>query len=166
MHRVATVSGPAEGCQKIQEIISRIINEQSSQFVMNGQAFGEYGGQTQGYGMYGQQQQQPQQQQYGAAAGGEDYSAQWAAYYAAQATSQTAAAPAPASAGTTTGNAASQGETPAADAYHDAFFRYAYHYGEDAARQYYGAWSPAAGTANPYGVNPNGTTAAPAADGA
>ena len=70
MYRIATVSGPAEGCQKVQEIINRIIMEQSSQFVMNGQAFGEYG-QNQAYGMYGQQQQQQQQQrQYGGATGG------------------------------------------------------------------------------------------------
>merc|ERR1712025_1127974 len=44
---------------------------------------------------------------------------------------------------------------PAPDAYYDAFFRYRYHYGEDAARKYYGAWSPPQGTPNPYGVNPN-----------
>ena len=154
IYRIATVSGSAEGCQKVQEIISRIISEQSSQFVMNGQVFGEYG-QNQAYGAYGQQQQQ----QYGATASG-DYSAQWAAYYAAQAGSQNtatqAAAPATSAGGT------NQGDQPAADAYYDAFFRYAYHYGEDAARQYYGAWSPPAGTANPYGVNPNGTTPAPA----
>jgi len=170
MFRIATVSGPPEGCQKVQEIINRIITEQSSQFVMNGQAFGEYG-QNQSYGVYGhqQQQQQHQQQHYGAPATGgggaqEDYSAQWAAYYAAQASNQAAApnpAPAPAAAN---GAAASQTDQPAADAYYDAFFRYAYHYGEDAARQYYGAWSPPAGTANPYGVNPNaGATPAPAA---
>jgi len=171
MFRIATVSGPPEGCQKVQEIINRIITEQSSQFVMNGQAFGEYG-QNQSYGVYGhqqQQQQQHQQQHYGAPATGgggaqEDYSAQWAAYYAAQASNQAAApnpAPAPAAAN---GATASQTDQPAADAYYDAFFRYAYHYGEDAARQYYGAWSPPVGTTNPYGVNPNaGTTPAPAA---
>ena len=164
MNRIATVTGSAESCQKVQEIINRIIMEQSSQFVMNGQAFGEQYG-SQNHGMYGHQQQQQyhhqqqqQQQQHGAAAGGEDYSAQWAAYYAAQAASQnTSAAPTPAPAA-----AASQGETPAADAYYDAFFRYSYHYGEDAARQYYGAWSPPAGTPNPYGVNPAGTTNTPA----
>lgn len=161
--RIAIVSGPAEGCQKVQEIISRIIMEQSSQFVMNEQTFDKYGGgggQNMAYGMYGQQQQQQQQQQqYGAAAGGEDYSAQWAAYYAAQAATQsTASAPTPAPAAGT----ATQAENPAPDAYYDAFFRYAYHYGDDAARQYYGAWSPPAGMANPYGVNPAGTTPAPA----
>lgn len=165
IYRIATVSGPPEGCQKVQEIINRIIMEQSSQFVMNGQAFGEYG--QQAYGMYGQQQQQ-----YGGGAtgGGEDYSAQWAAYYAAQAGNQNAAAApatAPASApADANGAAAANGEQPAADAYYDAFFRYAYHYGEDAARQYYGAWSPPAGTANPYGVNPAGITPAPADGGA
>lgn len=169
IYRIATVSGPPEGCQKVQEIINRIIMEQSSQFVMNGQAFGEYGGQ-QGYGGYGQQQQQ-QHQHYGASAAGgsEDYSAQWAAYYAAQAGNQTSAAAAPAPASTAAPAAgggataiATGGDQPAADAYYDAFFRYAYHYGEDAARQYYGAWSPPAGTANPYGVNPAGITPAPA----
>lgn len=168
MYRIATVSGPAEGCQKVQEIVNRIIMEQSSQFVMNGQAFGQYGqgGQNQSYGMYGQQQpQQQQQQHYGrgaAGGGGDDYGAQWASYYAAQASTQNAAAPTPAPAASNAA-AATQADQPAADAYHDAFFRYAYHYGEDAARQYYGAWSPAAGTPNPYGVNPAGITAAPPA---
>ena len=164
LYRLATVTGPLEGCQKIQEIINRISMEQSSQFVMNGQAFGAYG-QTQGYGMYGQQQQQ-----YGAASTtGEDYSAQWAAYYAAQAAAQaggtanTSTATETAAASTATSAAATQGETPAPDAYYDAFFRYAYYYGEDAARQYYGAWSPPTGSVNPYGVNPNGTAPAPAA---
>ncbi len=163
MYRIATVSGPLEGCQKVQAIISRIIMEQNSQFVMNGQAFGEYG-QSQAYGMYGQQQQQ-----YGAVAGttGEDYSAQWAAYYAAQAAAQsattvtaaTATTTQTATASTTTATtAATQGDNPAPDAYYDAFFRYAYYYGEDAARQHYGAWSPPTGTPNPYGVNPAAAT--------
>jgi far upstream element-binding protein len=46
-------------------------------------------------------------------------------------------------------------QQPAADAYYEQFFRYAYYYGEEAARQYYGAWAPSVGTPNPYGVNPN-----------
>ena len=74
-HRVANVSGSAEGCQKVQEIINRIILEQSSQFVMAGAAFQAQPQQQQ----YGQQQQQygaaaPQQQ---TAAAQPDYSAQW-----------------------------------------------------------------------------------------
>jgi hypothetical protein len=38
--------------------------------------------------------------------------------------------------------------------HYEPFFRYAYYYGEEAARAYYGAWSPPFGTPNPYGVNP------------
>lgn len=157
MCRIATVSGPQEGCQKVQEIINRIIMEQSSQFVMNGTAFGQFGNNNQSYGQYGQQQQ------YGgggaAAASGQqaDYSAQWANYYASVGQTNgnnAASAPAPAPAPTDAG-----AQQPAADAYYDAFFRYSYHYGEEAARKYYGAWSPPAGTANPYGVNPNPTVA-------
>eukprot|EP00522_Entomoneis_paludosa_P000918 CAMPEP_0172471808 /NCGR_PEP_ID=MMETSP1065-20121228/68010_1 /TAXON_ID=265537 /ORGANISM="Amphiprora paludosa, Strain CCMP125" /LENGTH=805 /DNA_ID=CAMNT_0013229923 /DNA_START=68 /DNA_END=2482 /DNA_ORIENTATION=+ len=54
-------------------------------------------------------------------------------------------------------------QTPARDAYYEQFFRYAYYYGEPAARAHYGAWAPPEGTKNPYGVNPNGVQAAPAA---
>ena len=221
MYRIATITGPAEGCQKVSDIITRISAEQSSQFVITGAAFSQqqpsynaYGSypQQQQYGGYGQQQQQ-QQQAYGSYAYGQqqpaasaattaqtqgatksDYSAEWAAYYAAQAastgqaTSTTAAAATPAAAvaattaaapaaatataATTTTTAAVAGATttdsqqPAADAYHDAFFRYAYHYGDEAARQYYGAWSPAQGTPNPYGTNPNLSTAPAAAPAA
>ena len=46
----------------------------------------------------------------------------------------------------------------ATNEYTEPFFRYAYYYGEEAARQYYGAWSPPVGTPNPYGINPNGIT--------
>jgi len=170
IYRQATVTGPAEGCQKIQEIIARISGEQSSQFVMTGEAFqqgGHGGGQAYG-GQYGQQQQQ--QQQYGAASGqeGGDYSAQWAAYYAAQAAQggaagQQAAAPAAAQAVASTAGAAATGQAGASDQYYEDFFRYEYYYGESAARERYGAWSPAVGTPNPYGVNPDlakGTAAA------
>merc|ERR1739846_101417 len=103
------------------------------------QSYGQHNQQQ--YGAYGQQQQQT---------GQADYSAQWAAYYAnlgqtnqaagsSQSTENTPApAPTPAPA---TGTDQSQ---PKADAYYDDFFRYSYHYGEEAARQYYGAWSPPA----------------------
>merc|ERR1712151_942222 len=83
-YRIATVSGPAEGCQKVHEMISRISLEQSSQFVMTGAAFqhnslmayGQYGqhGQQHAYGQYRQQQTY--------SSGQNDYGAQWAAYYA------------------------------------------------------------------------------------
>jgi hypothetical protein len=46
--------------------------------------------------------------------------------------------------------------------HYEPFFRYAYYYGEEAARAYYGAWSPPFGTPNPYGVNPS-LAATPAA---
>jgi len=173
-YRIATVSGPAEGCQKVHEMISRISLEQSSQFVMTGAAFqhnslmayGQYGhnGQQHAYGQYRQQQTY--------SSGQTDYGAQWAAYYASlnsngmnslvsQGTNNTAvtgtvsnSAPVTSTSGDETQEDQQQ---PAADAYYDAFFRYVYHYGEDAARKYYGAWSPPQGTPNPYGVNPNST---------
>jgi len=79
MYRLATVTGPAEGCQKIQEIIARISSEQSSQFVMTGECFQQGGQQAYGQQAYGQQQQygggQQQQQQQQQQQGG-DYSAQ------------------------------------------------------------------------------------------
>lgn len=141
-HRVATVSGPKEGCEKVQAMIDQIISQQSSAAIMS-----VNGGQYLGQQYYGQ-------------AGGQDgqYSAEWQAYYAAQAVAkqqqpQQAPAPAP----------AAVAPAPGADAYYEQFFRYAYYYGEDAARQHYGAWSPPVGTPNPYGVNPNGITAAPVA---
>eukprot|EP00536_Pseudo-nitzschia_multiseries_P010638 jgi/Psemu1/67513/estExt_Genemark1.C_3330001 len=96
--------------------------------------------------------------------GGDQNSAQsndpaWQAYYAAQAIAnkqqqeqqqqQQAAAAAAAA--------------PASDAYYEQFHRYSYYYGEEAARQYYGSWSPPVGTPNPYGTNPDGITAPPAA---
>eukprot|EP00548_Thalassiothrix_antarctica_P011677 CAMPEP_0194160566 /NCGR_PEP_ID=MMETSP0152-20130528/78458_1 /TAXON_ID=1049557 /ORGANISM="Thalassiothrix antarctica, Strain L6-D1" /LENGTH=773 /DNA_ID=CAMNT_0038870265 /DNA_START=50 /DNA_END=2371 /DNA_ORIENTATION=+ len=128
----------------------------------------------------GQQQQQQQQAQ--------DYSKEWAAYYAAQntaaaqtaavqtAVAQTAVAVQNATQINTVETAAasnmhsvvasSQGTAVAtgqetADTYHEQFHRYAYYYGEEAARKYYGAWSPQQGTPNPYGTNPNGITAPP-----
>jgi far upstream element-binding protein len=181
-YRYATVSGPAEGCNQVKQMIERISLEQSSQSVMSGaayQAHDQYGGGQQ-YGGYGQEQYG--QQQYGgaygqqpyAAGGQQDYSAEWAAYYAAQAaagggaaTGQAAAAATPAPAASTqTGAApsASGDGQQGADAYYEQFFRYAYYYGEAAAREYYKTWSPPVGTPNPYGENPAGITPAPAAD--
>eukprot|EP00934_Nitzschia_sp_Nitz4_P001774 Nitzschia sp. Nitz4//scaffold96_size78090//30074//32267//NITZ4_005491-RA/size78090-augustus-gene-0.13-mRNA-1//-1//CDS//3329560564//1774//frame0 len=145
-HRVATISGTQEGCNTAQGFIQRIINEQSSACVMSGTPQHNF---AQGY-----------QQQ-----GASQNSAEWQAYYAAQAVAkqqgqhqQQVQGPAPAPAATQ----AAAAPAPAADAYYEQFFRYSYYYGEDAARQYYGAWSPPVGTPNPYGVNPNGITPAPA----
>jgi hypothetical protein len=59
--------------------------------------------------------------------------------------------------------AATTATVAATNEYTEPFFRYAYYYGEEAARQYYGAWSPPVGTPNPYGVNPNGITTTPTA---
>jgi far upstream element-binding protein len=168
-YRVATVTGTPEGCAEAKAMMERISHEQSSAGVLSGAPPSNgYGSQS---AYYGQQQQQQQSHDANGV-----YSAEWAAYHAAQAAVAAAAAaqqptvqsaPAaavystPAAAPTTTTSAtASQ---PAADAYYEQYFRYAYYYGDDAARQYYGAWSPPPGTPNPYGVNPNGITAAPAA---
>lgn len=157
-HRIATVIGTQDGCNLVQGLIDRIINEQTSACVMSGTPFhNQQGG---GGGQYnnGQQQQQQQQQAYGQPQQGQEYSAEWQAYYAAQALAKQAEAPATAAAPAPAGQGA--------DAYYEQFFRYAYYYGEDAARAYYGAWSPSPGTPNPYGVNPAGITAAPAQQGA
>jgi far upstream element-binding protein len=147
-HRIATVSGTQDGCNKVQGLIERIINEQSSGCVMSGTPLGQQG-------------QNAYSQQYAEQGQNNQYSEEWQAYYAAQAAAQqqqqaapAAVAPVPAAA-----------PAPGGDAYYEQFFRYAYYYGEDAGRQYYGAWSPPVGTPNPYGVNPNGVTAAPAAAG-
>mmetsp|Transcript_35944 Transcript_35944/g.40044 ORF Transcript_35944/g.40044 Transcript_35944/m.40044 type:complete len:395 (+) Transcript_35944:119-1303(+) len=53
---------------------------------------------------------------------------------------------------------------PASDAYYEQFHRYAYYYGEKAAREYYDSWSPPVGTINPYGSNPAGITAPPTSE--
>ena len=162
-HRIATVSGPTpEACATVQQMIDRIVQEQSSNSVMSGMGLQPQQSMGQAY-----PQQQQQQGYYGAGGGPQEhqqgYSAEWAAYHAAQQAAaehqqqellqhQQAAAIAPAPA------VAQQG----ADAYYEQFFRYAYYYGDDAARQYYGAWSPPLGTPNPYGINPAGTAPAPA----
>jgi hypothetical protein len=203
--RIATVTGPPEGCERVKQMIERIVLEQSSQSVMSGSGIP-----SQSYDPYGQSYAMTSQQQpymhnsaatYASAAVGyggvmhqgyidmhqahapamtQDYSKEWAAYYAAQAaiapastmgdpTATASSTMAPTSSATTT-TASSPGGTSALnstatttpDTYYEQFFRYAYYYGEEAARTYYGAWSPPPGTLNPYGINPNGITAAPA----
>mmetsp|Transcript_48401 Transcript_48401/g.139201 ORF Transcript_48401/g.139201 Transcript_48401/m.139201 type:complete len:641 (-) Transcript_48401:2157-4079(-) len=136
-HRVATVTGTQEGCAKVQEFIERIITEQSSACVMSGSPQPNY-----------------YQQQHDTA------DPAWQAYYAAQAVAQQQGQQQQQQASAVPAVAA---PAPAADTYYEQFFRYAYYYGEPAARQYYGAWSPPVGTPNPYGVNPNGISPAPAA---
>jgi len=61
-NRVATISGPADGCQIVKSHIERMISEQSSQSVMSGTAGGAVYGQQYGQQQYGQQYGQ---QQYG-----------------------------------------------------------------------------------------------------
>jgi len=158
MHRLVTVAGTQEGCGQVQGMIEQIIADQSSASVMMGAP------RSDGYG-YQQQYQQPDSQQ--------GYSAEWAAYHAAQAAAQQQhggaagqqqyASAAPTAAAPVAANAPAPATgQPVSDAYYEQFFRYAYYYGEDAARQYYGAWSPPLGTPNPYGTNPNGIQPAPA----
>lgn len=148
IYRLATVTGPAASCQLIQQIIARISAEQSSQFVMNGECFQQQP--SQGYGQYYGQQYGATAGQYGATQPQGDYSAQWAAYYAAQGATSAVA--------TSATVAAAPAATGGADQYYEDFFRYSYHYGEEAARAAYGAWAPPEGTPNPYGVNPNLTS--------
>jgi far upstream element-binding protein len=85
----------------------------------------------------------------------QDTSSNWTAdqyqqYYSSTAATSTGETPKENT--TTVENAQQQ---PAADAYYEQYFRYEYYYGEQAARQHYGAWAPPVGTTNPYGVNPN-----------
>eukprot|EP00588_Corethron_pennatum_P013286 CAMPEP_0194271448 /NCGR_PEP_ID=MMETSP0169-20130528/5207_1 /TAXON_ID=218684 /ORGANISM="Corethron pennatum, Strain L29A3" /LENGTH=716 /DNA_ID=CAMNT_0039013787 /DNA_START=51 /DNA_END=2201 /DNA_ORIENTATION=- len=211
-NRVITITGPAEGCQQVKQMVERMIMEQSSNSVMSGAqysnnyqpqqqqqqggggggygqqaAYGAYGHQP-GAGAYGQGQQaspygQGQQQGAagGAAGGQKDYSAEWAAYYAAQAAAgqpaqggaqacAQAAQASPTGAAVAAAPAAANGGASAAvptdpTAYYNDFWKYASYYGEEAARQYYGAWSPPPGTPNPNsgGGAPGAPVASPAA---
>lgn len=144
MHRIVSVSGSREGTDMVRRMIETISAEQSSACVMSGD-FNQYLlRQQQGYHAGHQQQADPNQQ----------YSAEWAAYHAAQATAQQQVVSQQASQTAQFAAAPVAAADPAPDAYYEQFFRYAYYYGEEAARQHYGAWSPPPGTPNPYGVNP------------
>jgi len=171
--RVITVTGPSqEACDLAKTYIERIVNEQSAASIMTGsshnnnyQSHSNNSHHHHGGGGVGYQNQYRNHQSMNSSnnsnnSGGNQNSAQsndpaWQAYYAAQAIAnkqqqqqQQAAASA----------------SPASDAYYEQFHRYAYYYGEEAARQYYGTWSPPVGILNPYGINPNGVTAPPAAE--
>ena len=61
---------------------------------------------------------------------------------------------------TSQGTAVTMGQETV-DTYHKQFHQYTYYYGEEAARKYYGAWSPQQGTPNSYGTNPKGIAAPP-----
>ncbi|GKY95065.1 hypothetical protein MPSEU_000470700 [Mayamaea pseudoterrestris] len=147
-HRIISVTGSPEGTDKARRMMETISAEQSAACVMSG--FDQYQARQQQGFNYGQQQQSqphdPNQQ----------YSAEWQAFKAAQASVQKQHQQEPPQAQIVTATPALEA-APAADAYHEQFFRYAYYYGEEAARQYYGAWSPPHGTPNPYGVNPTCT---------
>jgi far upstream element-binding protein len=146
LYRVAIVYGPTmEACQQVQAMIQRIIVEQSSAGVMSGNAAIQPS-------MFGSSDA-PHENQPG-------YSAEWAAYHAAQQQQLQQSQ----------NNASLQQNQPQkhlapanTNEYTEPFFRYAYYYGEEAARLYYGAWSPPLGTPNPYGINPIGITPIPAA---
>ena len=175
--RVITVTGPSqEACELAKTYIERIINEQSTSSIMpgsyqnnNNQSYQQrpVGGPGVGGGHHYQNQHRNNNNNNNNNSGmyGNQNSAQsndpaWQAYHAAQALAnkqqqeQQQAAYVAASAASA---------APASDAYYEQFHRYAYYYGEEAARQYYGTWSPPIGTPNPYGINPAGITAAPAA---
>jgi hypothetical protein len=158
-------------------MIERVIMDQSSQSVMSGIAFrGGTGSTAMATGSYYGQQQQ-QQQPYGTTAASaygqqpytygtqqqqqqpqKDYTAEWAAYYAAQAAAAAVGA-------TTTAQTATTGDSSASTtaasvptdptAYYNDFWKYAEYYGEDAARLYYGAWSPPVGSINPNSSTPS-----------
>ncbi|GMI23641.1 hypothetical protein TrCOL_g11311 [Triparma columacea] len=172
-HRTCTISGTNDSVQQVKQIVERMLVEQNTAFFMGGQpnsmgqggygggmgngqpqgAYG-YGGQQQGY--YGHhQQQQPhhyqQQQQQQQQQPQKDYSKEWAAYYAAQAQQQQQqrqpAAPAPAQAPASAPTQEAVATDPTA--YYEQFWQYTSYYGEEAARKYYGAWSPPVGTPHP-----------------
>jgi far upstream element-binding protein len=154
-HRLATVTGSQQACQLVQQMIDRIVAEQSSASVVGGG--GMMGGGVQG----SYYQAQPH-----ASAAGAPASAEWAAYYAAQAQQQEQYQPYQVQQQQSIQQQAVQSEpAPGMDAYYEQFFRYSYYYGEDAARQHYGAWAPPVGTPNPYGVNPAGIQPVPPAEG-
>lgn len=170
--RVIRVTGPSqEACDLAKTYIERIVNEQSAASIMMGsssynnnfQSHSNNNHHHHGGGGIGYQNQHRNHQNSNSSNNsnynaGYQNSAQsndpaWQAYYAAQAIAnkqqqQQQAASA----------------SPSPDAYYEQFHRYAYYYGEEAARQYYGTWSPPVGTPNPYGINPNGVTAPPAAN--
>ena len=77
------------------------------------------------------------------------YAAQGGAAAGATAGAAPAATAEPAAAAATTADGSAPSPTDPT-AYYDAFWRYVQYYGEDAARKYYGAWSPPVGTPNPY----------------
>jgi far upstream element-binding protein len=147
-NRIAAISGSEEGCSQVQKMIESIIINQSSNGIMSGPGpshGGAYGHQD----MYGQQQARQVGQYASNSLQGapaeevKDYSAEWAAYYAAQALAETKdTSPTPAT-------ATAEKDLTDPTAYHDDFWRYAALYGEAAAREYYKAWSPPVGTANP-----------------
>lgn len=156
-HRTATIFGTLEGCDKVREMIDRIINEQSSASVMSGSS---YLGQQEG--QYFPGSQPPSQancdfQQ----SGQEKISAEWQAYYAAQALAKQQQGQSGKHSEAIDGSAASTSRNTDLEGYYEQFFRYWYYYGEDAARKYYGVWSPPAGTPNPYGSNPSRSAASP-----
>jgi len=146
-HRIATVTGTREATEQVRQMIEQIVAEQSSASILPGS--GSMGGR------YNQQQPYIQQSD----PQGQAQSAEWAAYHAAQAAAQqqqqqyTAAAP--------VSQTAPSPAPTAPNTYHEQFFRYAYYYGEAAARNHYGAWSPPEGTPNPYGTNPAGIQPVP-----
>lgn len=148
-YRVATISGGKKGTEMVQQMIASIIEAQSSVPVMSG-TFQSYGS--------GRKEE-------------EQYSAEWAAYHAAQAAAQEQYAQSQQHLHPNQHQHSTQSisvestvlsqQQLAPDAYYEEFFRYSYYYGEDAARQHYGAWAPPPGTPNPYGINPNGIQTAP-----
>jgi far upstream element-binding protein len=145
-------------------MIQSIIAAQSSAPVMGGPVAYNNNG-------YRGPNQQPLQQHpsaYGQyQANQQQYSAEWAGYHAAQAAAQLQQQQLQQQQYSAAVAAQQQQQAtvaqPAADTYYEQFFRYAYYYGEDAARAYYGAWSPPVGTPNPYGVNHAGIQPAPVA---
>ncbi len=159
--RVIRVTGPTqEACEMAKGFIERIVNEQSSACVMMGSGYNNHSNNHHRHGGAGLGYQNQYQNQNSSNDGGNQNSAQsndpaWQAYYAAQAIANNKQQQ-------NQQQQQQQQAAPASDAYYEQFHRYAYYYGEEAARQYYGAWSPPVGTPNPYGVNPNGVTAPPA----
>ena len=146
------MTGTKEGCDTARALITRILQEHSTNFLL-----GDAGGQQQRYaGQYGQQYGQQQYQQPSQQGAQKDYSKEWAAYYAAQAQAQQPQQQPQQQHHhhqEQQQNAQKKPDLSDPKAYYEDFWKYASYYGEEAARKYYGAWSPPVGSKAPASVS-------------
>lgn len=150
--RTISIVGPPEGQQAAKYEIEMVVaggpnavggqrGGQSSDPYSAYGAYGAYGAQTSAYSGY--------YDPYSAAAAA---AYPYGAYYGSTGY-PTATTPTAATAGAAGAATATTAGDPASDptAYYTAYWQYAVYYGEEAARQYYGLWSPPEGTPPPEG---------------